>query len=378
MILERDETDAVEFGAFRFQFRPPTLWTGANRVRLEPHALDVLEVLIKGHPGVVLRADILDAVWGLDASANDENLNAQISAIRKKIGFDAIETVTKVGYRFCLALHWNDSRQALGGISSAHTNQSGPVKTASESVIERQSSSNSISSLGEAAAYRLSQLFKQHNSLCFTEKLLDTRIRSISFRDEWQFLVTRIIEDTRVCLRAMVIDRELARWWNSLAGRLYMSANLALLGSGRTIKRLFIIQSNDTRLAENALLTAYIHAELGIDVRLCYVEEVAHFMPQHADMLSVHDDLMGVLYYLKRDDPTANILVDTGFILDFISFYDEIFADDAISISVRQALLRHQPPRRFFDRASEELAFLHRLSTATSIRRMLSLDNQEA
>ena len=350
--------DVVEFGKFQFQFHPPTLLQGANRVRLQPKALEVLRVLIERFPEIVTRAEILDEVWGLTATANDENMAAQIKAIRKHIGHECIETVPKVGYRFVAA-----------PVRCQPRTESPPSRLIVRALDDVTPSRNT-------ANERLREIFRRHGNLRFTERLLTSGIHSLSFREEWQFIVTRIVEDTRDCLRAMVFDRELTRWWNTVPGQLYMMANLMLLKSGGTIKRLFLIQSKDIRLIENAILNAYVHSQLGIDAKVCHVEQIAAYMPFQADMFSVHDDLMGVLYYLRRDEAVANILVDTKYIVEFVDFYDEIFSDDAISISVEKALTRYSPPKTFFARAANELGLVKRLSGITSIPELLSMQNE--
>src|SRR3954469_6864019 len=88
-----------------------------------------------------------------------------------------------------------------------------------------------------------------------SDRLLTSEFRILSFRTEWQPIVTQLINETTSCLRAMVIDRELTRWWNSLPGQAYMIANLNLLKAGRTIKRLFILLSRERHIVDNTLLT---------------------------------------------------------------------------------------------------------------------------
>jgi TolB-like protein len=69
---------------------------------LGSRAFDVLYTLIKNRERVVTKNELLDLVWpGLVVEEN--NLQAQVSALRKLLGHRAISTIPGRGYQFCLA-----------------------------------------------------------------------------------------------------------------------------------------------------------------------------------------------------------------------------------------------------------------------------------
>ncbi|MBW8881552.1 MAG: winged helix-turn-helix domain-containing protein [Asticcacaulis sp.] len=67
-------------------------------VTLEPKVMAVL-CHLAAHPGaVVSRDDLIDAVWAVEYGG-DESLTRAVSILRKTLTADAIETVSKRGYR---------------------------------------------------------------------------------------------------------------------------------------------------------------------------------------------------------------------------------------------------------------------------------------
>ncbi|WP_165390845.1 winged helix-turn-helix domain-containing protein [Pseudoduganella lutea] len=87
---------------------PYELWPAARRLRLHgkpvpltPRALDVLVALVRHHPGMMSKNDLLAMVWpGLVVEEN--NLQVQVSLLRKLLGRNAIATVPGHGYRLAL------------------------------------------------------------------------------------------------------------------------------------------------------------------------------------------------------------------------------------------------------------------------------------
>ncbi len=68
-------------------------------VALTPKEFAVLHELLRAHPAVVAKQDLLDAVWG-EAETVDANLvEVHVAALRRKLGRDRIETVRGAGYR---------------------------------------------------------------------------------------------------------------------------------------------------------------------------------------------------------------------------------------------------------------------------------------
>jgi non-specific serine/threonine protein kinase len=94
-------TPSVRFG--RFELRPASrqLLVDARPVALGARAFDVLQALIESRERLVTKEELLDIAWpGLVVEEN--NLQQQVSALRKILGSDAIATIPGCGYRFTL------------------------------------------------------------------------------------------------------------------------------------------------------------------------------------------------------------------------------------------------------------------------------------
>jgi TolB-like protein/Flp pilus assembly protein TadD len=94
-------SDTHRFG--RFELRPAQrqLWVDGAKVPLGARAFDVLMALVERRDRVAGKQELLDAAWpGLVVEEN--NLQVQISTLRRILGADAIVTVPGRGYRFTL------------------------------------------------------------------------------------------------------------------------------------------------------------------------------------------------------------------------------------------------------------------------------------
>ena len=117
----------------------------------------------------------------------------------------------------------------------------------------------------------LQEIIDRNFARSITEDFLTSNIKTMNFRDEWQFVVNNLVSEENMCLRAMVFDVELTRWWNSIPGQLYMMTNMDLLKRKIPVKRIFILNSIDARLRMNTLINAYVHHSLGINVKICHL-----------------------------------------------------------------------------------------------------------
>ena len=94
--------EALRFG--RAELRPAerTLLVDGQPAVLGSRAFDLLMVLVESRERVVSKGELLDRVWpGLVVEEN--NLQVQVSALRKLLGAQAIATVPGRGYQFTLA-----------------------------------------------------------------------------------------------------------------------------------------------------------------------------------------------------------------------------------------------------------------------------------
>lgn len=96
---------------------------GAKSIHLSFKEFSLARVLM-ANPGQVVSKDLLiEKVWGIESSAEDNNVEAYVSFLRKKLAFLGsscrIETLRKAGYRF--AVNSTDVGGASGGPSASNT-----------------------------------------------------------------------------------------------------------------------------------------------------------------------------------------------------------------------------------------------------------------
>lgn len=93
-----------EFAGFRADPLTRRLYGGGEQLPITPKAFETLLVLIANRGDVVLKNDIIDAVWA-ETAVEDNNLTQQIAALRRAFGERAsdhrfIVTVPGKGYSF--------------------------------------------------------------------------------------------------------------------------------------------------------------------------------------------------------------------------------------------------------------------------------------
>lgn len=93
-----------DFGPFRLIEDEGVLLRDGEVVPLKPKAFNTLVQLVQNSPHLVSKEDLMRAVWP-DSVVEENNLNQQISALRKALGEGPqdqryIETISKRGYRF--------------------------------------------------------------------------------------------------------------------------------------------------------------------------------------------------------------------------------------------------------------------------------------
>jgi non-specific serine/threonine protein kinase len=87
------------FGHFDLQPGERRLLASGTPVAVTPRAFDLLVALLERHGHLVAKEDLLAQVWP-GVIVEENALQAQISALRKVLGPDAIATVPGAGYRF--------------------------------------------------------------------------------------------------------------------------------------------------------------------------------------------------------------------------------------------------------------------------------------
>lgn len=95
--------DELAFSDLTLNLSTYNLSRGPKSVHLGYKEYEVLKMLMSNPKMIVPKEDILIKVWGIESGAEDNNVEAYISFLRKKFFFlgsqVAITTVRKVGYR---------------------------------------------------------------------------------------------------------------------------------------------------------------------------------------------------------------------------------------------------------------------------------------
>ena len=89
------------FGRFDLFPSERQLFRQHKTVRLPPKVFDALLLLVRNAERLVSRDELMNTLWP-DTHVVDANLTNVIVALRKVLGRDAIQTVSKYGYRFAL------------------------------------------------------------------------------------------------------------------------------------------------------------------------------------------------------------------------------------------------------------------------------------
>jgi non-specific serine/threonine protein kinase len=92
---------SLTFGRFEFRSASRQLLVDSQPAFLGPRALDLLSVLIDRRGQIVGREELLALVWP-NVVVEENNLEVQVSALRKVLGSGAIATIPRRGYRFTL------------------------------------------------------------------------------------------------------------------------------------------------------------------------------------------------------------------------------------------------------------------------------------
>lgn len=92
----------MEFEDLTLLLESSDLGCGKKSVRLSFKEFEILKILMANAGGVVSKETLITKVWGCDSDAEDNNVEAYISFLRKKLSFIGsrvtIETIRKVGY----------------------------------------------------------------------------------------------------------------------------------------------------------------------------------------------------------------------------------------------------------------------------------------
>lgn len=95
--------DVLRFGDLNLNVSNYELQRGEKSVHLGYKEFEVLKMLLSNPKIVLSKDEIISKIWGLESNAEDNNVEAYISFLRKKLNYlgssVSIMTIRKVGYR---------------------------------------------------------------------------------------------------------------------------------------------------------------------------------------------------------------------------------------------------------------------------------------
>lgn len=95
--------EKIDFGDISLNLESHDLSCGSKSINLSYKEFSIANILISSKSQIVSKDMLISKVWGVESSAVDNNVEAYISFLRKKLKFlgsnTQIETVRKVGYR---------------------------------------------------------------------------------------------------------------------------------------------------------------------------------------------------------------------------------------------------------------------------------------
>lgn len=95
--------EEMDFGDLRLGLSSGQLSCGDKSVRLSRKELEIMKILMAAKGGLTAKETLIVKVWGADSSAEDNNVEAYISFLRKKLAFlrsrVSISSSRMMGYR---------------------------------------------------------------------------------------------------------------------------------------------------------------------------------------------------------------------------------------------------------------------------------------
>lgn len=95
--------ESLTFADLNLNLESHDLKCGSKSINLSFKEFSLLNILMTNHGQIVSKETLISKVWGVESSAVDNNVEAYVSFLRKKLKFlgsrASIETIRKVGYR---------------------------------------------------------------------------------------------------------------------------------------------------------------------------------------------------------------------------------------------------------------------------------------
>ena len=101
--VEHYQQEEIDYEDFKLNRNAETLSNTNGTIQLSPREFKIVDILLSNRKKVIPRELLMDRVWGIDGDITDNNLDAHIKLLRKKIAQitseEIIKTVRGVGYK---------------------------------------------------------------------------------------------------------------------------------------------------------------------------------------------------------------------------------------------------------------------------------------
>ena len=93
------KVDVLKYKNISLNIETYDVFVDNKKVALTYREFEILKLLLENQGKVFTRDNILNSIWNYDYFGDDKIVNTHIKNIRKKLGYDYIETIRGVGYR---------------------------------------------------------------------------------------------------------------------------------------------------------------------------------------------------------------------------------------------------------------------------------------
>ncbi len=93
------KVDVLKYKNISLNIENYDVFVDNKKVALTYREFEILKLLLENQGKVFTRDNILNSIWNYDYFGDDKIVNTHIKNIRKKLGYDYIETIRGVGYR---------------------------------------------------------------------------------------------------------------------------------------------------------------------------------------------------------------------------------------------------------------------------------------
>ena len=98
-IENKDNEDVLKYKNLVLDTKNYEVYIDNNRVSLTYREFEILKLFMENQGKVFTRENVLNSIWGYDYYGDDKIVNTHIKNIRKKLGYDYIQTIRGVGYK---------------------------------------------------------------------------------------------------------------------------------------------------------------------------------------------------------------------------------------------------------------------------------------